>query len=86
MHRMPTAHIPYDAKLLVASGRSAEETEREFRLVLAAKLYELGRLSLGQAAELAGRSKADFMFELAPLGVSIFNFDAEGLKHEIHGS
>ena len=83
---MPTAHIPYDAKLLVTSGRSAEEIEREFRLVLAAKLYELGRLSLGQAAELAGRSKADFMFELAPLGVSIFNYDTEGLKHEIHGS
>lgn len=83
---MPIAHIPYDEQLLVASGRSAEEIEREFRLVLAAKLYELGRLSLGQAAELAGRNKADFMFELAPLGVSIFNFDAEGLKHEIHGS
>ena len=83
---MPTAHIPYDAKLLVASGRSAEELEREFRLVLAAKLYELGRLSLGQSAELAGRTKADFMFELAPLGVSIFNYDVDDLKHEIHGS
>jgi len=83
---MPIAHIPYDAKLLVASGRSAEELERGFRLVLAAKLYELGRLSLGQAAELAGRTKADFMFELAPLEVSIFNYDVDDLKHEIHGS
>lgn len=83
---MPTAHIPYDPKLLVATGRSAEELEREFRLVLAAKLYELGRLSLGQAAELAGRTKADFMFELAPLGVSILNYHADDLQHEIHDS
>jgi predicted HTH domain antitoxin len=83
---MPTVHIPYDPKLLVSSGRTAEELEREFRLVLAAKLYELGRLSLGQAAELAGRSKAEFMYELAPLGVSILNFGVDELKHEIHDS
>jgi predicted HTH domain antitoxin len=82
---MPTAHIPYDDKLLVASGRSAPEMEREFRLLLAAKLYELGRLSLGQSAELAGRSKAEFLFDLAPLGVSILNYGIDDLKHEIHG-
>jgi len=83
---MPTAHIPYDDKLLVASGRSAAELEREFRLLLAAKLYELGRLSLGQAAELAGRSKAEFLFDLAPLGVSILNYGLDDLAHEIHGA
>lgn len=82
---MPTAHIPYDNKLLVASGRSTAELEREFRLLLAAKLYELGRLSLGQAAELAGRTKAEFRFDLAPLGVSFLNYGADDLKHEIHG-
>jgi predicted HTH domain antitoxin len=82
---MPIAQIPYDAKLLVATGRSAAALEQEFRLVLAAKLFELGRLSLGQAAELAGRTKADFRFELGPLGVSIFNYDLDDLKHEIHG-
>ncbi|MCU0865315.1 MAG: UPF0175 family protein [Planctomycetes bacterium] len=83
---MPTAHIPYDPRLLVTSGRSAAEIEREFRLVLAAKLYELGRVSLGEAAELAGRSKADFMFELAPLGVSVLNYGIDDLDHEIHGA
>ena len=83
---MSTAHIPDDAKLLVTSGRSAEELEREFRLVLAVKLYELGRISLGQAAELAGRTKAEFMFELAPLGVSILNYGIDDLKNETHGA
>jgi len=83
---MPTAHIPYDPKLLVTSGRSPAELEQEFRLVLAAKLYELGRLSLGQAAELAGQSKAEFMFALAPLGVSILNYGVDDLKNEVHDS
>lgn len=81
---MPTAHINYNADLLLASGRTAEEMEQEFRLVLAAKLYELGRLSLGQAAELAGRSKADFLFALAPLGVSFLNYGADELANEVH--
>jgi predicted HTH domain antitoxin len=83
---MPTAHIPYDDRLLLASGRSPAELEQEFRLLLGAKLYELGRLSLGQAAALAGRSKAEFALDLAPLGVSILNFGIEDLKHEIHDS
>jgi predicted HTH domain antitoxin len=83
---MHSVVIPYDPDLPFATGRSAAEIEREFRLVLAAKLFELGRLSLGQAAELAGRSKADFMFELGPLGVSILNYGIDDLHHEIHGS
>jgi predicted HTH domain antitoxin len=36
-------------------------TEGEARLYLAMKLFEIGRLSSGQAAELAGYSKGAFM-------------------------
>ena len=35
--------------------------EREAKMLLAAKLYEKGSLSLGQAAELVGYSKRTFM-------------------------
>ena len=35
--------------------------EKEAKTLLAAKLYEKGSLSLGQAAELAGYSKRSFM-------------------------
>jgi predicted HTH domain antitoxin len=44
---------------------------------LAAKLYESGRLSLGQAAELAGLSKPTFAEILADYGVSIINYSIE---------
>jgi predicted HTH domain antitoxin len=83
---MPIAHVPYDDELLLTSGRSPEEMEREFRLLLAAKLFELGRLSLGQAAKLAGRGKVDFLFELGALGISSLNHGPEGLAHEVHES
>jgi predicted HTH domain antitoxin len=48
--------------------------DREARMALASKLYELGKLSLGQAAELADYSKETFMELLADYGVSVINY------------
>jgi predicted HTH domain antitoxin len=58
--------------------------EKEAKTFLAAKLYEKGSLSLGQAAELAGFSKRTFMELLGKYDVSIFNYSAEDLKEEIN--
>ena len=44
---------------------------------LASKLYESGRLSLGQAAELANLSKTTFAEILADYGVPIINYSIE---------
>ena len=49
---------------------------------LAAKLYESGRLSLGQAAELAGLSKSAFAEILGDYNVSIFNYPASDIKKD----
>jgi predicted HTH domain antitoxin len=38
----------------------------------AAKLYEIGHLSQGRAAELAGQNRQDFLISLSRLGVSPF--------------
>jgi predicted HTH domain antitoxin len=48
--------------------------ERETKRFLAAKMYEIGRLSLGQAAELAGLSKVAFAEILADYDVSLINY------------
>jgi predicted HTH domain antitoxin len=48
--------------------------EKETKRFLAAKMYETGRLSLGQAAELAGLSKVAFSEILADYGVSLINY------------
>ncbi|UGU16188.1 UPF0175 family protein [Sinomicrobium kalidii] len=47
--------------------------ERDTRRFLAAKMYEFGKLSLGQAAELAGLSKVAFAEILADYDVSLIN-------------
>jgi predicted HTH domain antitoxin len=49
--------------------------DRELRLLLAVKLFELGRVSLGQAAEMAGRGKVEFIDELGRLRVPLIDYD-----------
>ena len=57
--------------------------EQEVKTLLAAKLFEKGSLSLGQAAELSGYSKRTFMELLANYGVSVFDLTKDGLEKDI---
>ena len=57
--------------------------EKEAKTLLAAKLYEKGSLSLGQAAELAGYTIRTFMEILGSYDVSIFNYSATELEKDI---
>ncbi|HEX3386325.1 MAG TPA: UPF0175 family protein [Mucilaginibacter sp.] len=58
-------------------------SEQEASTALAAQLYEMGKLSLGQAAELAGYSKATFMELLSKYGVSVFNHSPDELDDDV---
>ena len=51
-------------------------------MILAGSLYEQGKLSLGQAAEVANLSKRTFAELLGSYGLSIFNYPASDLKNE----
>jgi predicted HTH domain antitoxin len=57
-------------------------TIKEATTALAAQLYEMGKLSIGQAAELSGYSKRTFMELLANYGVSIFNYSSEDVEKD----
>jgi predicted HTH domain antitoxin len=50
--------------------REGSDLGAELRLAVAVKWYELGRLSQGKAAEVAGLSRAEFISELARFRVS----------------
>ena len=62
---------------------SLDLDDREATMLLATKLYEQGRLSIGQAAEMAGYSKRTFMELLSRYNVSIFNYDPSELLNEV---
>lgn len=59
-----------------------ELEDKEAKMLLASKLYEKGKLSLGQAAELAGYSKRTFMELLKDYDVSIFNYPSSELEKD----
>jgi predicted HTH domain antitoxin len=56
---------------------------RELAMLVASRLYEQGKLSLGQAAELAGLTKRTFAELLGSYNVSIFNFPASELSRDV---
>lgn len=59
---------------------------KEAAMLLATRLYEQGKLSLGQAAELAGYSKRTFMELLGDYGVPIFNLTEEELVNDVQNA
>jgi len=62
--------ITYPDDLLLSLKKNRDEFEEEARLLLAVKLYELGRVSTGTGALLAGMSRVAFMFELQRFNLS----------------
>ncbi|MEQ9423247.1 MAG: UPF0175 family protein [Cyclobacteriaceae bacterium] len=65
---------------------SIEIDENDFLIFVASKLYETGKLSLGQAAELSGFTKRTFAELLGKHGVSIVNYPAEEIVDDINNA
>jgi predicted HTH domain antitoxin len=71
------------AILEITLPESVQLSEFDIKMTLAAKLYEDGTLSGGQAAELVGISKRSFLEQLGKYGVSIFGYTADELKEDL---
>lgn len=76
-------NIPIPDEAMAALNLSPVEAAEEFRFAAAAKLYEIGRLSSGAAASLAGVPRAVFLNRLSEYGVSSFQVDEEELKQDL---
>jgi predicted HTH domain antitoxin len=68
-----TLHVPESLE---------KEHEKTVRLI-AAKLYEAGKVSLGQAAEMCGLSKRDFPAVLAEFGVNYIQYTYEDIMEDL---
>lgn len=58
-------------------------SKSEAKLLLAARLFEIGRLSSGQAAAVAGYSKRTFLELLGKLGVPVFDYQVDELTEDL---
>lgn len=77
-----TLTIPYDSTLLRETGWTAEEFSRHATFLLAAKLYEQGLVSSGNAAELCGVGRAEFLLKLPSVRVATSNLTVEDIDDE----
>lgn len=78
-----TLTIEYTDDVLYSLGLSDEEFAGEAKFLLAAKFYELGKLSSGRAAKIAGMERVEFLFSLSKLGIPISNLESEDLADEL---
>lgn len=74
---MRTRQIVIDVPETILLAEKTDEVgfAHEMRMLAAVKLYELGRLSSGRAAELAGVPRVEFLLELGRY--KVFPFEAE---------
>jgi len=57
--------------------------KNELTVIVATRLYEIGKLSLGQASEMIGCSKSSFIELLGKYNISVFNYPASDLESDV---
>jgi predicted HTH domain antitoxin len=79
-----TLEIPHE--VLGVLGEDPARAAGEIRLLAAMKLFELGRLSSGAAANLAGLARVEFLTKLGEYGVSPFQVSPEDLEQDLENA
>jgi predicted HTH domain antitoxin len=80
---MSSVPIDIPEATLVALKLDAANAAAELRMAAAMKLFELGRLSSGAAAELAGVPRVAFLAKLSEFGVETFQQTGSDLTSDL---
>ena len=75
--------INYPDNLPDLLQESPKEFEREAKIAMAVKLFELKRISSGLAAEMVGMDRVSFLLELYRYGVEMVNLELEELASDV---
>jgi predicted HTH domain antitoxin len=76
-------HLEYPGTLPDALQRTPAEFEQEAKMAMAVKLFELKRLSSGQAAQLVGLDRTSFLLRLADYGACMIDLPPEELAADV---
>ena len=80
---MPTVNISVSDDILHTLNENETGLAHTMKVYTAMQLFRESKLSLGQAAELAGMYKLEFMQECGRHGIPVMDYDASELQEEI---
>lgn len=78
--------IEYPDFLPDVLNESRSECEQEMRLAMALKMFEMKRLSSGQAAQLAGMERVPFLLLLHRYGIPMIDLEDDELDTDIQNA
>ena len=73
-------------EILISLKETPEEFSKDLLMLAAVKFYQMGKLSSGRAAQLAGIPRVSFLQSLARYRVPIFDLTAEELKGDFENA
>lgn len=80
---MKTVSMEFPDSVFSALRKNPDEFAQEMRIAAAVKWYEIGEISQGKAAEIAGLNRAEFINILARYQVSPFQYTTQELAEEL---
>lgn len=83
---MKTVELQLPDSLLLNTSESLEDLARTSQFLLAVKFFEIGKLSSGQAAQMCGMNRVDFLLELGRMGIPVADMGAAELREEIRNA
>jgi len=75
--------VDYPDTIPAVTNQSHEDFESEAKRAMAVKLFELGRLSSGQSAQLIGISRVEFLLTCKQMGVASVEWDDKEIESEL---
>lgn len=78
--------IEYPESLPDLLQESSDVFEKEAKMAMAVKLFEMKRISSGVAAEMVGMDRVDFLLELHKYGVEMINMELEELASDVENA
>ena len=73
-------------EVLISLKETPSEFSRDLLMLAAVKLYQMGKLSSGRAAQLAGIPRVSFLQSLSRYHVPIFDLTSEELKQDFENA